>query len=67
MRLTQVCEGCGEEFITHHSLFCPDCAVVRIEQIKKLPQILKQTNERNRESKLRNKRKRRRGTTLSPA
>jgi hypothetical protein len=60
MKLTQVCEGCGEEFITHHDTFCSDCSVVRIEKIKALTIILKQPNERNRESKLRDRRKRQR-------
>lgn len=62
MILTQVCEGCGEPFITRHGLFCEDCAVVRIP-ITKMPVILKQSNERNRESKLREKRKRQRKQT----
>lgn len=60
MKLTQVCEGCGEEFITYHGVFCDDCSVVRIDKIKTPVTILKQGNERNRESKLRDKRKRQR-------
>lgn len=64
MKLTQVCEGCGEEFITHHSMFCDECAVVRITKLKAPATIMKQVNERNRESKLRDKSKRRRKVAI---
>lgn len=63
MKLTQICVGCGEEFITQHSVFCDDCSVVRIAKIKAPATIIRQGNERNRESKLRDKGKRRRKPT----
>ena len=58
MRLTQVCEGCGEEFITYHGVFCPSCAVVPIRRIKQPATILSRVNERNKESKQWERRKR---------
>lgn len=66
MKITQICVGCGEEFITRHSTFCDDCSVVRIDKIKAPAMIMKQGNERNRESKLRDKGKRRRRPTIEP-
>jgi len=64
MRLTQICDGCGEEFIGRHGTFCSMCSVVRIDNIKAQATVLKHPNERNRESKLRERRKRTRVHTL---
>lgn len=59
MKLTQICDGCGEEFSTHHDTFCAECSIVRIAPIKSIT-ILRQGNTRNLESKQRDKGKRRR-------
>lgn len=66
MKLVHVCEGCGEEFISHRAGFCEDCTLICTDStisriaVKKSPVLLRQVNERNRESKEREKRKRRR-------
>lgn len=60
MMPTRVCEGCGEEFIGRHSSFCDECSVVPIRKVANTPVILKQVNERNKESKLRERGKKRR-------
>lgn len=66
MKLTQTCSGCDQVFLAHgRSLFCDDCMdcgadVLSRVKIKGAASITKQVNERNRESKLREKNKRHR-------
>jgi len=63
MKVTHVCEGCGEEFISHHAGLCYDCTficsdagVVKITT-RKPPTVLKQIDGHTKEVREREKRK----------
>jgi len=59
MRISKICESCGEQFLSHHGEFCDDCAAPNLKARRIGGAVRKLANERNLESKKRERGKHR--------